>query len=309
MGLTNFPNGVTSFGAPVLSSGPDIPPVYGSVFWVDSNATNASDGNTGTKEKPLATLDAAVGKCTANKGDVILLAPGHTETLSAADDVDLDVAGVTVVGVGTGGLIPKFTITATVAFVVGADDVTVRNIWVEAGAADVAIGIDVNADDFWMDRWLITNDGTSNFVDTIHVGADNVADGLKITNCQCISEDTGNDGFVNFAGDCDRFVMIGNYVSQGVAADEPVLEVAGKSLTSCRILHNQILREQTAGDVFAASDQTDNSGVVAYNCIFSLDLNGAASAAIDLTGVGLFENYVLGVVDQQGYIDDISTGA
>jgi hypothetical protein len=41
---TNYPNGVTSFGIPVMGGG-GIPATFGNVWFVDP--TNGSDGNTG----------------------------------------------------------------------------------------------------------------------------------------------------------------------------------------------------------------------------------------------------------------------
>ncbi len=87
----------------------------GEIFWVDSGS--GSDDQVGRDPKrPLATLDAAIGKCAlggqgggASTGCVIYLMTGHAENLSAADSVDVDVAGVSVIGLGTGSNRPTFT--------------------------------------------------------------------------------------------------------------------------------------------------------------------------------------------------------
>ena len=53
--------------------------ITGSVYFVDSSTGNS--GNTGKKPSTaLDTLANALDKCTANKGDVIYIMPGHTET-------------------------------------------------------------------------------------------------------------------------------------------------------------------------------------------------------------------------------------
>jgi len=71
MSLTNYPNGVTSFGVPVMGGG-GIPAMYGNVYFVDYR--NGLDGNDGkTKTLPLKTLSAAYAKCTTNNNDVILI--------------------------------------------------------------------------------------------------------------------------------------------------------------------------------------------------------------------------------------------
>lgn len=70
MGLTNFPFGVTSFGA-VVGGGGVIPAGGlgdGKAYWVDP--ANGSDGNTGlSPSQPLNTLSAAHSKMTANQND------------------------------------------------------------------------------------------------------------------------------------------------------------------------------------------------------------------------------------------------
>ena len=70
MGLTRFPHGVSSFGMPVV---PDIDVVSysGHTFFVDS-ATGSNSTFQGTFERPFATIDYAIGRCTANNGTSFL---------------------------------------------------------------------------------------------------------------------------------------------------------------------------------------------------------------------------------------------
>lgn len=112
MVTSDFPNGVTSWGIPAIGNG-EIPlaGAEGQYFYVDSN--NGSDGNDGSRDAPLATVDAAVNKCTDSKGDVIVVEPGHAETISAASGIDLDVIGVRVACLGEGAERPTFTFSAT----------------------------------------------------------------------------------------------------------------------------------------------------------------------------------------------------
>ena len=67
----------------------------GNVFFVDSGASLAVDSTAhgDSPERPFATLDYAVGRCTANNNDVVYVMAGHSETLTADSAVDLDVAG------------------------------------------------------------------------------------------------------------------------------------------------------------------------------------------------------------------------
>src|SRR3990167_2768229 len=107
MGITNFPNGITSFGMPVIGSGGVN--TTGEVFFVSS--VIGSDGNEGSKDRPFATIDYAIGRCTASKASVIFVYPDHAETVSGT--IGMDVAGVRVIGLGVGRNRPTLTFDTT----------------------------------------------------------------------------------------------------------------------------------------------------------------------------------------------------
>lgn len=126
MGLTNFPYGLSSFGFPLIGSGPVVS--TGQVFFVYSTAGVNADGRGLDPETPFATLAYAIGKCAASKGDIIFLMPGHAETITAA--TALAVAGVSIYGLGNGDNRPLFTLsTATAAgFTIGAKNIKISNV-------------------------------------------------------------------------------------------------------------------------------------------------------------------------------------
>jgi len=147
-----FPNGVTIGGVPLQQTNP------GKVFWVNSTTVLAekgigsSDGNPGTYQKPFATVDYAIGQCTASRGDVIMVMPGHTETISAAAGVALDVAGVAIIGLGTGSLRPTFNFTATAStFTISAANCAIKNCLFTGGIDAVVSPIVVSAADCVID--------------------------------------------------------------------------------------------------------------------------------------------------------------
>jgi hypothetical protein len=114
----------------------------GRTFYVDSGVTNEGDGTTWAKAKN--TLDEAINLCEANRGDRILVAQGHAENLTAADAVDADIAGISIIGCGNGSLMPTFTATATGGeFVIGAAGVTISGLRFAAGISAVTMGISV----------------------------------------------------------------------------------------------------------------------------------------------------------------------
>lgn len=85
MALTNFPNGITSFGVPVIGGIGGIP-FSGNWYFVDP--VNGADGNDGSADYPLATLYAAINRATSGNNDVIVLmsngAASGTARLSTA---------------------------------------------------------------------------------------------------------------------------------------------------------------------------------------------------------------------------------
>ena len=97
MGITRFPHGISSFGIPVLGGG-DLT-TTGNVFFVHNST--GSDSNDGIGPgSALKTLDYAIGKCTADQGDTIIIMPGSDETV--ATTVEVDVAGINIIGLGHG---------------------------------------------------------------------------------------------------------------------------------------------------------------------------------------------------------------
>jgi hypothetical protein len=137
MSLTNFPGGISVFGVPILGGGGQIPLTTGKYFFVHSGTgNNGYDGR--DPSRPLATIDYAVGLCDANKGDVIIVMPGHAETLSAAGAITADVAGISIIGLGNGTNRPTLSFGHTAAtFAISAANVLVRNIRVTATVDEV----------------------------------------------------------------------------------------------------------------------------------------------------------------------------
>lgn len=87
MGITNYPNGIASFGNPIFGGGGSLPIMgaTGKAFFVDP--ARGSDGNKGTSwNKPLASVSKAYSLATDGAGDVIyLLNDGNTSGTSRED--------------------------------------------------------------------------------------------------------------------------------------------------------------------------------------------------------------------------------
>ena len=162
-----FEQGVTIRETPIVNG------YGGNLVWVDSGG--GADQGKGTFRKPYATLDYAVGQMTASNGDVIMIKAGHAETVSAHDFVDVDVAGLEIIGLGQGRNRPTFTWTtaasaAASSFTIGASNTTIRNLVFICNDTgnDTTSAVEVGADTTGINDVTIANcefdNGTGSFL-------------------------------------------------------------------------------------------------------------------------------------------------
>lgn len=155
------------------------------ILFVDSGNTDALDAydteHGHSFKYPLATVDYAIGLCTASEQSIILVAPGHAEDYDdSTTGFDADVAGVHIIGVGSGSLRPRFDFNhATSKCIIGANDVTLANLVFRPSVTSVAIGLDLETGvtgctlrdlEFAMGE---AGDGTDEFIKAIHLTSGN----------------------------------------------------------------------------------------------------------------------------------------
>jgi hypothetical protein len=162
----------------------------GKRFFVHSG-TGSSTNDGFSPDSPLATVDAAINLCTADKNDIIYVMPGHAETIAAADGFDADIAGISIIGLGKGTNRPTFTFSATASTAaVGAANVTLKNLRFVAGVSAVVVGLSVEAagTDLTVDgcEWYWSGTTGRDFVDSIILAAG--ASRAKIVNNRFLAE-------------------------------------------------------------------------------------------------------------------------
>jgi hypothetical protein len=97
-------------------------PSVGRVFFVRGNGTTILNYDDQYSAQALGSVKlwpsvaSALASTSANRGDVIVVFPKHTENLAGADALPFK-AGVRIVGLGTGASIPTFTFTVAAATV------------------------------------------------------------------------------------------------------------------------------------------------------------------------------------------------
>jgi len=303
---TNFPNGIASYGVPVLPG--DNPITTGSVFFVcNRTGANGSDGNSGkTPSEPFATVDYAIGQCTPSAGDVIYVLPGHAETVTATS-IALDVAGVRIIGLGSGRSRPTFTYGAAAATItVSAAGCRWSNCHFIANFLNVAAAFTIGAaKDFQLDSSsFIDTSSTLNFLSIVVTGATaNAADGLSVIGNYVLGLAATDGAFISILGNTDRFLAADNFVDKAATNDAGhFLTQAALVMKGARVYRNTLNVVGSTGaavGVFATGSSTTNTGVFAYNLTTSLDTTSALFITAALN-YAVHENYMSGVVAASG---------
>jgi len=160
----------------------------GTVIWVQATDGSDSDGYGNNPEAPLASLAYAFSdeRPTAGKNDLILLMPGHAESIAAAAGIACDIAGVTVRGLGEGANRPilTFDTDAGADIDIDAANITFENISFRCNIADLAAAIDVNAANFTMRNCSFIGTDAADEAFLIAIITDAAANDMTIENCQ-----------------------------------------------------------------------------------------------------------------------------
>ncbi len=306
-----FANGIQIRGIPILQTHP------GNVYWVYNGSAigvgqvAGSDGNRGTFNKPFATLDYAVGRCMANHGDVIMVKPGHAETISTATALALDVAGIAIVGLGVGSNRPTFTldtiIGATIA--VSAANISIQNCIFTANFADITSLFTVGAAKYFtLENCYFKATATNmNFLGIIDTDAtSNSCDGLMISRCTWIEPDLATLSMIKMDGTNDDISVMDCRISLGVNNNKSAVcaAAAGKIVTNLRIGRNRVYRLNTdtaTGGILYSTDGTTSTGMVFENFVQTADVAGEILITASNL-IGCFNNYESGVAGASGYL-------
>ena len=284
MTITEYPNGVSSFGMPLIGR------TTGSVFFVDDSGSN---GNSGADAlHPFADIDYAVGQCTANKGDIIFCMPGHTETITGAAAIDLDVAGISLIGLGTGADMSQVKFNhGDAGFVIGAASVTIENMNFQSTITDVLIGVSVEAA---MTNFAIRNcrfdvetADTDEFTNAIEIAAG--SNGGVIEDCFIDMTLGGADSGIAIMGASSNISVLRNTI----IGDYAVACIEGGTAASLilDIGDNRLFNGGGAniGEV-ACIDLTGNATGVVYRNYLACNLATKALGLVS-THCLLYENY------------------
>lgn len=261
---------------------------FGDVYYVHS-VTGSDTANAGKRpDDALATIDAAINKCTADNGDLIYVLPGHSETPSAS--ITMDVAGVTIIGLGVGSKRPLVTSSnATAAVLMSAAGCKLSNIQFALGVATITDCINITADGCQVDNCETQVHATSQF--TNHLTATD-AQYVKILNNRFLSLGAAGSTSGIVVDGCDDLEIVGNFVHGhfGEHALDNTTPSSCDEILRANIAHNYIANVSvTAGDLAVELDAAA-TGWFAYNQLMS----GLATTAagFDIGNMVSAESYI-----------------
>lgn len=314
MPMSNYPNGfptgVMIRGVPLAQTHP------GKAFWLSNNTTGllagqrgGSDQNRGDFNSPFSTLAGALAQCVAGRGDVIFVKPGHAETVSSSTALTLSVAGVAIVGLGTGSARPKWTIdTANTATInVSAADVSMQNCQVVGNFLSIAAAFTLStAKNFTLqDVEIRDTSSVLNFLNAVKsTGAANTADGLTLINTNWKGLGTTSvNAFVLSANDIDSLTVKNCNVKLARTVDAAAIVITAGVLTNADVGNNRVYTAQTAtsnGSLINVGGTT-STGFVYGNYVQTLTTT-ADKLFTTTVGLSAFENRVTGVVGATGFV-------
>ena len=297
MGLTAFPNGVSSFGVPVVGSGPSIPASTGTYFFVDS--TTGSNSNSGRdKDHPVATITYALTLCTASKGDVIVVMPGYTETVTAA--ITVNKAGVYIIGLGWGNLIPSIQGNGAIdAVSITAANVTLDNFQFPSPDTDAQTAvINVTAAGVTIRNIrAIGSETSNNVVDMITLASG--ADDCTIENVRLFNSVVAVNSFLSLEAAVAR-LLVRNCVFQGECVTAGIIDSGASTF-----LYFENLIVATVGTTIPAAILDANPTGVVNNCGWLGTHTTIASNFNAGNALRLKESYVLEATDASVQATDI----
>ena len=291
----------------------------GRVFWVikttktnyaafvkDHPAYQSADGVV-TVAAVYNTVDDAIGACTAGQGDIIYVCEGHTETVTATS-IAHDVAGISVIGLGSGQNRPTFTFGAAAATItVSGANGTWKNCRFVANFLDVASAFTLGAaKGFTLEGNSFTETSSSlNFLSIVTTGStDNDADDLVVRGNFWQGLNTTPLAFISILAAEKGLLIENNDVFLDATSGGEFITLSSKIISGARIRNNRHIVVGATGTttgIFLTGSGTTSKGLVSDNFVASLD---TTTELLFTAGTGLvyFRNEYTGVADKSGYI-------
>jgi hypothetical protein len=246
-----------------------LPPGARVAAYVNSNGTTDGDAPE-IRKRTVTTINSALQYCRAGKGDVVMVHPDHTESVSTATFASNLVAGTRIIGMGSHGLRPTLTWTATAGQIaINKANCSIENMNLNFVGIDAVVkAIAVTASGFRFENNYVTVGATSK---TLAIGvelgsgadnaliAGNTFNGLAAAVC--------TDSIVKVAAVVDNPKIVGNVIQGAVTAvaaqEAPVSFTA--AATNIYVAYNQITNLRATGATSCIHLKDTAGGLVCYN--------------------------------------------
>lgn len=267
-------------------------------------STGAQDGEDHFAASGLlvSTLNEGLKRCRSGQNDIVIVLPGHAESVSTADFFSSLVAGTQILGVAPfrSSVMPTLTFTATTAtFLLDVANVTIQGLKFAVGIDAVANFVTVSAAGCRIESCYFQT-GTSSSLDAatpviVAAGAD---DCVIVNNVFSGTSTAVNTNCVSVTGAVNGLVCVQNdFDVQLSGATAGVIEFSAAA-TQFRVSRNNIVnRRGTAAVAIRWSDTAGLAGIISENNLaFTADIT-AATAALSAAGttnhaVRAFDNLV-----------------
>lgn len=277
------------------------------IIYVDSGNATTGTGKLGTSpQNPISTINEALTVGTsgiaANNGDVVVVLPGHAESIANATDLVPDVAGVAIIGIGHGADRPTLTFTGTAANIpISGAGVVFENFLFVAptGAIDVVAAITVTAADVTI-RDIESRDSSNNqWIDFIVLaaGSDRAhVDGLRMVNVV----DTASQTAISIVGGVVDGVTLENLNIDGgytTAVIENITNVA----TNLMIRNVHLRQRHASQDAMIDLVATTTGWIDGVRLrVLGTDFAGFSGVLVDTDAMQIYDVLVVNVDGQQG---------
>ena len=207
------------------------------------------------KTRVFTTLQGAIDQVENNGDDLILVAPLHTETVTAAAGLDTgtDTTGMTILGLGEGNQRPLISFTTAVGadFDIGSEGVTIENIRFDLTGVDALTApIDVN-DAYCTFRNCEFETADSAGQCVLGILTDANADGFKLENCFFKgSKHAGTTAAVRIVGGTDHKI-IGNTFIGAYTAGTGAIDNASQTAVDRTLVKDNYIWNTTAASTKA----------------------------------------------------------
>lgn len=279
--MTNYPNGVATFGFPIL---PEIPAgagvSLGNVWYVHSGS--GSDGNVGSSPaRALKTLGKAITLANAtgyrtklqgtSTDDVIFVLPGHSETLVAAAGIAVSKAGLNIIGLGTGRNRPIFnyTTSAAASFDITAANVTLANlVFNPVGVASVTAAVNVKTaanDVTFQGCEFVLSNATNGAL--IGILADALSHRLRVLDCKFVGGSTASGPGIQLTGGataCDGIEIRRCLFQAAFGSGVGAIQQLTASITNC-VIEGNVINNLTASCTKAMVFTSTSTGQIVRN--------------------------------------------